>query len=363
MAVSLGELAIRFGCELRGDPDVLVEHVGTLTGADAHSLSFLANPRYKSQLAQTRAGAVVLDKASASDCPTNALICTNPHAAYARIAAVLHPRSHGPEGIHATAIVADSARVDPTAHVGPLCVIGERVVIGPRTFVGPHCVLEDEVTLDEDVYLAARITLCRSVQIGARTVVQPGAVIGGDGFGFASEQRRWIKVPQVGTVRVGPDVEIGANTTIDRGAVEDTVIEEGVKLDNLIMIAHNVHVGAHTAIAALTGISGSTTIGKRCQIAGEVAIGGHLTICDDVVFLGTTMVSHSITEPGVYSSGIPLEKATTWRRMVARFKRIDRLDARLKKLEGGVAPSMGAAPGTGAAGAPPHDHDQEEDDD
>src|ERR1700726_1993393 len=146
MAVSLGELAVRFGCELRGDPDALVEHVGTLTGADAHSLSFLANPRYKSQLAQTRAGAVVLDKASSSDCPTNALICTTPPAAYARIAAVLHPRSHGPAGIHATAIVADSARVDPTAHVGPLCVIGERVVIGPRTFVGPHCVLEDEVT-------------------------------------------------------------------------------------------------------------------------------------------------------------------------------------------------------------------------
>jgi UDP-3-O-[3-hydroxymyristoyl] glucosamine N-acyltransferase len=159
-------------------------------------------------------------------------------------------------------------------------------------------------------------------------------VVGGDGFGFAPERGRWIKVPQVGTVRVGPDVEIGANTTIDRGAVEDTVIEEGVKLDNLIMIAHNVHVGAHTAIAALTGVSGSTTIGKRCQIAGEVAIGGHLTICDDVVFLGTTMVSHSVTEPGVYSSGIPLEKATVWRRMVARLKRLDRLEARIKKLEG-----------------------------
>ena len=148
-----------------------------------------------------------------------------------------------------------------------------------------------------------------------------------------------MKVPQVGTVRVGPDVEIGSNTTIDRGAVEDTIIEEGVKLDNLIMIAHNVRVGAHTAIAALTGISGSTTIGKRCQIAGEVAIGGHLTICDDVVFLGTTMVSHSITEPGVYSSGIPLEKATVWRRMVARFKRLDRLEARIKKLEGDQAPT------------------------
>jgi UDP-3-O-[3-hydroxymyristoyl] glucosamine N-acyltransferase len=334
MALSLGELAVRFGCELCGDPDTRVDHVATLTGADARSLSFLANPRYKSQLMQTHAAAVVLDKSSASDCPTAALICANPHAAFARIAAVLHPRSHGPAGIHASAIVAESARIDPSAHVGPLCVIGERVVIGPRTFVGPHCVLEDEVTLAEDIYLAARVTLCRSVQIGARTIVQPGAVVGGDGFGFAPERGRWIKVPQVGTVRVGPDVEIGANTTIDRGAVEDTVIEEGVKLDNLIMIAHNVHVGAHTAIAALTGVSGSTTIGKRCQIAGEVAIGGHLTICDDVVFLGTTMVSHSVTEPGVYSSGIPLEKATVWRRMVARLKRLDRLEARIKKLEG-----------------------------
>lgn len=337
---------MRFGCELRGDPDTRVEHVATLASADAHSLSFLANPRYKSQLTQTRAGAVVLDATAAPDCPTSALICSNPHAAYARIAAVLHPRPQGRPGIHASAVVAESARIDPTAHIGPLCVVGERVVVGPRAYIGPHTVLEDEVLLAEDVYLTARVTLCRGVEIGARAVIQPGAVVGGDGFGFAAEQRRWIKVPQVGTVRVGPDVEIGSNTTIDRGAVEDTIIEEGVKLDNLIMVAHNVRIGAHTAIAALTGISGSTTIGKRCQIAGEVAIGGHLTICDDVVFLGTTMVSHSITEPGVYSSGIPLERATTWRRMVARFKRLDRLDARLKKLEG-------------AAGAP----HQEEDDD
>ena len=347
MAVSLGELAVRFGCELRGDPDARVEQVATLAGADARSLSFLANPRYKSQLTQTKAGAVVLDKATAADCPTNALICANPHAAYARIAAVLHPMTRGPAGVHTTAIVAESARIDPSAHIGALAVIGERVVIGAGTFVGPHCVLEDEVTLAEDVYLVARVTLCRSVQIGARTIVQPGAVIGGDGFGFASEQRRWIKVPQVGSVRVGPDVEIGANTTIDRGAVGDTVIEEGVKLDNLIMIAHNVRVGAHTVIAALTGISGSTVIGKNCQIAGEVAIGGHLTITDGVVFTGTTMVSHSVSEPGVYSSGMPLEKANVWRRMVARFKRLDRLEARVKKLESGA----------------PAPHDQEEDDD
>ncbi|MGH8323009.1 MAG: UDP-3-O-(3-hydroxymyristoyl)glucosamine N-acyltransferase, partial [Steroidobacteraceae bacterium] len=197
-------------------------------------------------------------------------------------------------------------------------------------------------------YLTARITLCRAVEIGARTVLQPGVVVGGDGFGFAPEGGRYVKVPQVGTARVGADVEIGANTTIDRGAVGDTVIEEGVKLDNLIQIGHNVRVGAHTVIAACTGVSGSTIIGKHCMIGGMVAMGGHLTIADGVVFTGTTMVSRSIPEPGVYSSGIPLEKARIWRRMVARFKRLDRLEARIKKLEGG----SGAAP-----------HDQEEDDD
>ena len=338
---------MRFGCELRGDPGVLVEHVATLAGADERSLAFLANPRYKTQLTQTKAAVVVLDAAAASDCPTAALICANPYVTYARIAAVLHARPKAPAGVHPSAVVASSARIDSTASVAAQCVIGERVVIGPRTVVGPQTVLEDDVTLSEDIYLSARITLCHGVEIGARTVIQPGAVIGGDGFGFAPERGRWIKVPQVGSVKVGPDVEIGANTTIDRGAVGDTVIEEGVKLDNLIMIAHNVRVGAHTVIAALTGISGSTVIGKNCQIAGEVAIGGHLTITDGVVFTGTTMVSHSISEPGVYSSGIPLEKANVWRRMVARFKRLDRLEARVKKLESGA----------------PAPHDQEEDDD
>ena len=338
---------MRFGCELRGDPGVLVEHVATLAGADERSLAFLANPRYKTQLTQTKAAVVVLDTAAASDCPTAALICANPYVTYARIAAVLHARPKAPAGVHPSAVVASSARIDPTASVAAQCVIGERVVIGPRTVVGPQTVLEDDVTLSEDIYLSARITLCHGVEIGARTVIQPGAVIGGDGFGFAPERGRWIKVPQVGSVKVGPDVEIGANTTIDRGAVGDTVIEEGVKLDNLIMIAHNVRVGAHTVIAALTGISGSTVIGKNCQIAGEVAIGGHLTITDGVVFTGTTMVSHSVSEPGVYSSGMPLEKANVWRRMVARFKRLDRLEARVKKLESGA----------------PAPHDQEEDDD
>jgi UDP-3-O-[3-hydroxymyristoyl] glucosamine N-acyltransferase len=333
MGISLGELAVRFGCELRGDPEVRVERVATLANADAHSLAFLANPRYRQQLASTGAGAVVLDAASAPDCATAALVADNPHATYARIAALLHPLPAALPGTHPTAVIAPGARVDRSAHVGALSVVGEGAVIGARAFVGPQCLIEEEATIGEDARLTARVTVCRRVQIGARTTIQPGAVIGGDGFGFAQERGRWIKVPQTGTVSVGPDVEIGANTTIDRGAIEDTVFEEGVKLDNLIMIAHNVRVGAHSALAACVGVSGSTSIGRRCMIGGQVGIGGHLTIADDVMITGCTMVSHSIPRPGVYSGGIPLEEAHVWRRLVARFKRLDSLTTRLKALE------------------------------
>lgn len=333
MGISLGELAVRFGCELRGDPDVQVDHVATLASADSRSLAFLANPRYRQQLAATGAAAVVLDEASAGDCATAALVCRNPHAAYARMAAVLHPLPAAAPGVHPSAVIAQGARIDSSAHVGALSVIGEGAVVGLRAFIGPQCLIEEGATIGEDVRLTAHITICRGVQIGARTTIQPGAVIGGDGFGFAQEGGRWIKVPQTGTVRVGADVEIGANTTVDRGAIEDTVIEDGVKLDNLIMIAHNVRVGAHSALAACVGVSGSTTIGRRCMIGGQVGIGGHLTIADDVIITGCTMVSHSIARPGVYSGGIPLEEAHVWRRLVARFKRIDSLATRLKALE------------------------------
>ena len=333
MGISLGELAVRFGCELRGDPGVCVDHVATLADADARSLAFVANPHYRQQLARTGAGAVVLDAGSAADCATAALVCENPHATYARIAAVLHPDPAAPPGVHPTAVVAPGAHIDPSAHVGALTVIGEGAVIAPRVFIGPQCLIEEGATVGEDSRLTARVTLCRRVEIGARAVIQPGAVIGGDGFGFAQERGRWIKVPQTGTVRVAADVEIGANTTIDRGAIEDTVIEEGVKLDNLIMIAHNVRVGAHSALAACVGVSGSTTIGRRCMIGGQVGIGGHLTIADDVIITGCTMVSHSVSRPGVYSGGIPLEEAHVWRRLVARFKRLDSLATRLKALE------------------------------
>ncbi|MBV9911502.1 MAG: UDP-3-O-(3-hydroxymyristoyl)glucosamine N-acyltransferase [Sinobacteraceae bacterium] len=333
MAVTLGELAVRFGCELRGDPHTVVERVATLANADARSLAFLAESRNRRELAGTGAAAVVLDAKAAADCPTAALVCANPRATFARIVTLLHPAARPLGGRHPSASIAASAQLDPTVSIGAMVVIGERVTIGPRTLVGAGCIIEDDVRIAEDVTLVASVTLCREVSIGARTVIQPCVVIGGDGFGFAPEQGRWVKIPQVGAVRIGADVEIGANTTIDRGAIEDTVLEDGVKLDNQIQVGHNVRIGAHTVIAGCTGISGSTIIGSGCIIGGAVGIAGHLTIGDGVTITGFAMVSRSLSGPGVYSSGIPIEESRVWRRQVARFRSLESLTERVRQLE------------------------------
>jgi UDP-3-O-[3-hydroxymyristoyl] glucosamine N-acyltransferase len=332
MSASLGELAVRFGCELRGDPDARVERVAPLAEAGPDALAFFANARFRRELATTRAGAVVLDAGSAASCSRPLLIAPNPYATYARIAAVLHPAPAAPAGIHPTAFVAARASVAVSAHVGPHVAIGHGARLGERVVVGAGCVIEEGADLGDDVRLVARVYIGRDVRVGPRTIVQPGAVIGGDGFGFAPERGAWVKVPQVGSVVIGADVEIGSNTTIDRGAIGDTVLEDGVKLDNQIQIGHNVRVGAHTAMAACVGVSGSTTIGKRCQIAGMAGIAGHLSICDDVVVTGLTMISHSITAPGVYSSGIPGVPAREWRRTISRMRQLDDLATRLNAM-------------------------------
>jgi UDP-3-O-[3-hydroxymyristoyl] glucosamine N-acyltransferase len=332
-AATLAEIAVRFGLELRGDPDATVASVGTLGGAGPGQLAFLANPRLLRQLGATRAGAVVLAPALAGSCPTSALLSPYPHAAFARIAAWLHPAPAQLPGIHASAVVAPDALVDPSASIGPLAVIGARSRIGARAVVGPGSVVGDDVELDADVQLVARVTVHHGVSIGARSILHPGSVVGADGFGYGPEQRHWIKVPQIGTVRVGVDVEIGANTTIDRGAIEDTVIGDGVKIDNQVQIGHNCRIGAHTAIAGCVGIAGSAVIGAHCQIAGGVGIAGHLSICDDVVLTAASLVFNDISEPGIYSSGIPVEKTADWRKVVARLKRIDGLARRVNALE------------------------------
>ncbi len=318
---SLGELAVRFGLELHGSPDTRVSHVATLAEAAAGSLSFLADSRHRRELAATRASAVVLAAADAPDCPVAALVSENPRLAFARMAALLHPEPGQVSGVHPTAVIATGVRVPASATVGALAVIEEDVQLGERSWVGPGCILQRGARLGEETRLVARVTLYPGVELGARCLVHAGAVIGADGFGLAADGGTWVKIPQVGSVRVGDDVEIGANTTVDRGAIGDTVIGEGVKLDNQIQVGHNVIIGAHTAIAACTGISGSTTIGKRCMVGGMVGFAGHLSIADDVVITGCSLVSASIRAPGSYSSGMPAVPTRAWRRMVANWRR------------------------------------------
>ena len=333
MPIRLGELAAQFDCELVGDAGITIDNVAGLKNAGPRSLSFLSNPAFRKQLAATQAAAVVLRAEDVEASPAAALVSENPYADYARMAAVIHPPPTYAPGIDASAVVSPSATVSPTAHIAANASIGERTTIGENVYVGPGTVVGPDCTVGDDCRLIANVTLVRDVQLGRRGILHPGVVIGADGFGNAMTESGWIKVPQIGGVRIGDDVEIGANTTVDCGAIEDTVIEDGVRIDNLCMIAHNVHIGAHTAMAAMTGISGSTTIGKRCLFAGQSGAVGHITICDDVVVSGKAVISKDITEPGVYAASFTAEPAREWSRKVARFRRLDQLVQRVRNLE------------------------------
>jgi len=341
MPLRLAELAVRFGCELQGDPDALVDRVAPLQEATPGALAFLANPRYRRYLAGTRATAVVLEPAMAGECPVAALVVRNPYATYARIAQLLHPLPAVAGGRHPSAVVEEGARVDPSAWVGALAFVGAGAVIGPRASVGPGSVVLGGAQVGADTRLVARVTLGETVRLGERCVLYPGCVIGADGFGHAPDNGSYVKVPQLGGVVIGDDVEVGANTTIDRGAIGDTVIGNGVKIDNQVQIGHNVRVGEHTVIAGCAGISGSATIGRRCMIGGMVGIVGHLEICDDVALTGRTMVSSSIRQPGVYSSALHADEARSFRRNAARFQKLDELARRVRRLEGAAGAQGG----------------------
>lgn len=333
MSLSLGELATRFGCDLDGDPDVIVDRVSTLSNAGRTSLSFFSNARLSDQLSSTRAAVVVLRPDDAGACPTAKLLHADPYAAYARIAAAIHPPAEVRAGIHPGAVVAESASVAASAQIDPHAFVGERSCIGERVHIGPGCVVGPDCVVGDDCRLVANVTLARNVTIGKRGLIHPGVVIGSDGFGNAMTAEGWIKVPQLGGVLVGDDVEIGAGTTIDCGAIDDTVIEDGVRIDNQCMVAHNVRIGAHTALAAKVGIAGSAVIGQRCMFAGKAGTVGHIRICDDVTVLGRGTVSKDITEPGVYGAGFTVEKAGDWNRRVARFRRLGSLFDRVRRLE------------------------------
>jgi len=333
LSTSLGELAVQFGHELVGDPSARIARVATLSQADAESLSFFANKAYRDQLRNTRAAAVIVHPDDVQDCPVNALLADDPYLAYARIADMLYPFPQLTPGIHASAVVSPSATISDTAQVSASVVVDDDSVIGDGVFLGPGVVVGPRCTIGAGSWLLANATLVQDVRMGERCIAHPGAVIGSDGFGNARSADGWVKVPQLGGVRIGDDVEIGSNTTIDRGSLGDTVIENGVRLDNLIQIAHNVIVGEHTVMAAFTGISGSTIIGKRCMFAGRSATVGHVTLCDDVVVGGATMVSKDIREPGFYTASFPVEKDRDWKRKVARFRRLEDLVRRVSKLE------------------------------
>jgi UDP-3-O-[3-hydroxymyristoyl] glucosamine N-acyltransferase len=330
---TLGELAEGLGGVVRGDKDCLIRDVAVIQQAAPGTVTFLANRRYRRYLAGTLASAVILSPEEAPHCPVAAWIVNNPYLTFAKVAALLHAAPEARAGIHETALVSRDSGVHESAWIGPYTVVEAGAEIGARVQVGPGCYIDEDCRIGEGSRLGARVVLCRGTRIGQRALIHPGVVVGSDGFGMANEGGNWIKVPQLGRVWIGDDVEIGANTTIDRGTIEDTVIEDGVKLDNQIQVGHNVRIGAQTAIAGCVGIAGSATIGRRCAIGGGTGIGGHLQIADDVQITGMSMVTKSITEPGLYSSGMPAQPNSRWRRTIGQFRRMEDLARRVKAIE------------------------------
>ena len=327
-AVQLGELAVQLGVELHGNPAIEVRSAATLATAGPQQVAFLANPRYRAQLQSTRAAAVIVAAEDRDRCPVAALVAEQPYATWCRLLGLWHPPPAVRAGIAPSAIIDPAAEIDPGAQIGPNSSIGARARIAAGVIVGPGCVVGDDVCIGTGSRLVANVYLGERCILGERVLVHPGVVIGADGFGLAMHQGRWQRLPQIGTVRIGDDCDIGANTTIDRGAVDDTVLGCDVRIDNQVQIAHNVEIGDHTAIAGCVGIAGSTRIGRYCMIAGASGIGGHLEICDRVVITAMSTVLDSITEPGQYGSGIPARPMRAWQRTLVRLKQLDRLFGR-----------------------------------
>ncbi len=335
---TLGELAALTGGRIEGDPGIRIVRVATLEPAGPDCIAFLANSRYRRFLDSTAASAVILAEADLDAACQPALVHDNPYLAFARVAQHLLPPPRDSKGVHPGALVADDVilgagvGLSAGAVVEAGAVLGDGVIIGAGSFVGARC------RIGAQSRLLPNVTLYADCVLGERTVVHAGAVIGSDGFGFANDAGAWVKVPQMGGVLIGDDVEIGANTTIDRGALEDTVIEDGVKIDNLVQIAHNARIGAHTAMAGCSGVAGSTQVGRHCTLAGGVGIAGHLQVADHTVITAHSWVTHDIREPGVYSSGTPMSANRQWRGNPGRFNQLDDMARRLRALEKAAHP-------------------------
>lgn len=332
MARSLAEIVARFGGDLKGDGQLVVTGLAPLEAATPAQLSFLANPKYRGQLAATRAGAVILSREMAAACPVSAIVTPQPYLYFARVSQWLAALPPVAPGIHPSAVVESS--VPASAHIGPQAWVGPGVALGENVVIGAHCRIGAGVSIGADGCLHPGVTFYRDCHIGRRAIVHSGAVIGADGFGFARETTgAWVKIAQTGQVRIGDDVEIGANTTIDRGALEDTVIGDGVKLDNQIQIGHNVHIGANTALAGCVGIAGSARIGAGCTVGGGAIILGHLTLADGVHVASGTLVAKSIALPGSYTGSVPFMAHDDWLKNFSRLRHLDAMADKIRALE------------------------------
>ncbi|MDR1276342.1 MAG: UDP-3-O-(3-hydroxymyristoyl)glucosamine N-acyltransferase [Candidatus Accumulibacter sp.] len=335
--IRLDEIADRFGGRIEGDGSVVVHQVASLESARSGQLAFLTAPKFLPLLKATLASAVIVPPQFSAETALPRIVHANPYACYARVVALLNPVSHEFSGVDPSAVV--QSEIPPSTRVGALAVVGRRVELGENVTIYPGCVVGDDVSIGDDSILYARVVVYSNCRIGKRAILQSGAVIGGDGFGFAKDGDSWVKIPQIGRVVIGDDVEVGVNTAVDRGALDDTVIGNGVKLDNLIQIAHNVQVGDNTAMAGCAGIAGSTKIGERCTFGGAAMISGHIEIGDDVHISGGTFVAKSLGKPGVYTSIFPLGTHEEWLRNAVQIRRLARLAERVAELEKKIKPT------------------------
>ena len=333
MPFTLNELAEKTGASLAGSGDTVIESVADITCAKAGSIVFVSNPKYAIYLQDTEASAVIITERLLAGCGRPALVTENPRVVFSKIALLLNPLPEVVPWISPHAVIADDAEIDPSARIEACVVIQGGATIGRGSWVSPGCVIEKNAIIGANTRLFANVTIGERCVIGDNAVLHSGAVIGADGFGFVWDRDAYIKVPQLGTVRIGNNVEIGANTSIDRGAIGDTIIENGVKIDNQIQLGHNDHVGEHTTISGHSGIAGSVKIGRKCVLGGGVGIGDNVEITDNVVLAGRSSVAKSIKEPGMYAAVIPVVEAGKWRRILSRIKQLDDLAKRIKALE------------------------------
>lgn len=340
---SLGDLAAQLGAELAGDPSLCITRISGLASATPEAISFLSNPRYLPQLASSRAGCVIVAPAhrEAAVARGAALIAADPYLCFARLTQLWARALRGERRaeVHPSAVVDPGAQLGRDVSVGALAVVESGVVIGDGAVIGAQCFIGAGASVGAQTRLAAQVVLGADCHIGARGIVHSGVVIGADGFGFAPNAGRWEKIEQLGGVRIGDDVELGANTCIDRGALEDTVIEDGVKLDNLVQIAHNVHVGAHTAMAGTAAVSGSTRIGAHCTLAGGAGVVGHVTLADHVHIGARSVATHSIAKPGLYTGLFPIDDNASWEKNAATLRQLHRLRERIRVLEKNTKPT------------------------